>query len=359
METRRRGQGRGAEISNTTNSGPIVVLAEPGQILPPSPARQRQENSLQQDMMGEYSAALEPASPSVAPEIQVRAKTAKKTADVRWTDIMRDKLVQQVYYTKAYVKTSQTMEQKFKQIQACLEMDRDFEILGTGKCWETFKEQWAYVFKKFKAKYAIEKEGANLSIHDPDVFEHFTGREKIMYDIALELERGEEAKKEKSEKERKEKRQCLTHEKSMLEKMAASSTRSGGEAPESGGKDTVASGLTDDVSTFRQTSSLKGFMETWLPSGNLLASPSKEELQIKLVEAQNQQLMLKASIAGMKLAKLHAKKGNKRKHSKKSSKHSRKRSPSPSSSSDSSSSSSSDSEEERPRSPHSSSSTTA
>ncbi len=65
--------------------------------------------------MGEYSAALEPASPSVAPEIQVRAKTAKKTA-VRWTDIMRDKLIQQVYFTKAYVKTSQTMEQKFKQI---------------------------------------------------------------------------------------------------------------------------------------------------------------------------------------------------------------------------------------------------
>jgi len=270
---------------------------------------------------------------------------------------MRDKLFQQVYFMKAYVKTSQKMEQKFKQIQACLEINRDFEILGTGKCWETFKEQWSYVFKKFKAKYAIEKEGANLSIHDPDVFDHFTGHEKIMYDIALELERGEAAKKEKSEKERKEKRQCLTHEKSMLEKMTASSTRSGGEAPESGGNDTVASGLTDDVSTFRQASSLKGFMETWLPSGNLLASPSKEELQIKLV--QNQQLMLKASIAGMKLAKLYAKKGNKRKHSKKNSKHSRKRSPSPSSSSDSSSSSSSDSEEERPRSPHSSSSTTA
>ncbi len=78
METRRRGQGRDAEISNTTNSGPAVFPAEPGQILPPSPARQRQENSLQQDMMGEYSAALELASPSVAPETQVHAKTAGK-----------------------------------------------------------------------------------------------------------------------------------------------------------------------------------------------------------------------------------------------------------------------------------------
>jgi hypothetical protein len=58
METRRRSQGRGAEISNTTNSGPIVVIADPGRILPSSPARQRQENTLQQDMMGEYSAAV-------------------------------------------------------------------------------------------------------------------------------------------------------------------------------------------------------------------------------------------------------------------------------------------------------------
>ena len=95
----------------------------------------------------------------------------------------------QVYYVKAYKRTTQTKEQKFTQIQKCLEADRDFEVLaGTGKCWETFKSQWDAIFKKFKAKYAIDAEGSNLSCLDPDVFEQYTGRERILHDIALEID---------------------------------------------------------------------------------------------------------------------------------------------------------------------------
>jgi hypothetical protein len=106
---------------------------------------------------------------------------------------MKDKLVPQIYYTKSYKRTNQTKEQKFSQIQKCLEAEKDFEVLaGTGKCWETFKSQWDAVLKKFKVKYAIDAEGTNLSILDP------AGRERILHDIALEIEQLDESKWEKS-----------------------------------------------------------------------------------------------------------------------------------------------------------------
>jgi hypothetical protein len=40
---------------------------------------------------------MEEASPT-PPDPPVRAKTTKKTPDVRWSQIMKDKLVQQVYF---------------------------------------------------------------------------------------------------------------------------------------------------------------------------------------------------------------------------------------------------------------------
>jgi hypothetical protein len=116
-----------------------VIYAARGQVLPPSPARlARDLDDPSQTLASEYDGPppQEAASPNVA-SMLTRPKNTKKTADVRWTDIMKDKLVQQVYFTKSYKRTNQTKEQKFIQIQNCLEADRDFEVLaGTGKCWD-------------------------------------------------------------------------------------------------------------------------------------------------------------------------------------------------------------------------------
>ena len=82
-----------------------VIYAARGQALPPSPARlARALDGPLQILASEYEGPLdsEPASPNVAAAAsQIRPKNTKKTADVRWTDIMKDKLVQQVYFVKA------------------------------------------------------------------------------------------------------------------------------------------------------------------------------------------------------------------------------------------------------------------
>ena len=86
----------------------------------------------------------EPASPTLQePQDAQRKKTSKRTADVKWTQSMRDKLVQQVYMMKAYKRTQQTQQEKYTAIQKVLEADRDFaEVTGTGKGWEAFKSQF-------------------------------------------------------------------------------------------------------------------------------------------------------------------------------------------------------------------------
>jgi len=120
METRRRGQ-VGAAVMPPPVPNDRIINAERGQTLPPSPAR-LSRTALDGSLAAEYDGpAGEPASPNVA---STRPKNTKKTVDVRWTDVMKDKLVQQVYYTKAYKRTTQTKEQKFVQIQTCLEADR-------------------------------------------------------------------------------------------------------------------------------------------------------------------------------------------------------------------------------------------
>ena len=94
----------------------IIINAERDQLLPSSPARLRLAEAPSQMLAAEYNGVVHaPASPNVASQPS-RAKNSKKTADVRWTDVMKDKLVQQVYYVKAYKRTTQTKELKFTQI---------------------------------------------------------------------------------------------------------------------------------------------------------------------------------------------------------------------------------------------------
>jgi hypothetical protein len=147
MNTRRNGRSEAGENSASTNFN-RVVNAEPGQVLPTSPARHLRDLAGPQALVDEYShSGIEEASPT-PPDPPVRAKTTKKTADVRWSQIMKDKLVQQVYFGKAYKRTAQTMEQKYTAIKATLEGDRDFvELAGVGKCWEAFKSQWVTIYK--------------------------------------------------------------------------------------------------------------------------------------------------------------------------------------------------------------------
>ncbi len=218
MNTRRGSRNEAAENSASNNSNRIIN-AEPGQVLPTSPARWSRELAAPQDLGDEYAnTEMEHASPNL-PDPPVRAKTTKKTADVRWTQIMKDKLVQQVYLGKAYKRTAQNMEQKYTAIKLTLEGDRDFhEIAGTGKCWKGFKSQWTSIYKNFGGKYAFDQEGSNLSCFDPELMEKFSGTEKILYDIAKENEAMDEDKREKSEKDKKRAKECLTHEKRMLKK---------------------------------------------------------------------------------------------------------------------------------------------
>jgi len=311
-------------------------VARVGQTLPPSPARLRvmstPGNALPSHLASDYVSAemedegeeLEPASP-VAHVVNEGPKSRKKkTADVRWTQHMRDKLVQQVFYLKAYKRTkNETKQQKFQRIKEILEGDRDFSILGTEKCWESFKSQWDGVYNTFLAKYGISKEGANLSALDPEVAERYTETEKVLRDIAEELFMEDEEKKEKDAKEKKRRQACLTHERAILARQSGPSS-----APDSGGRDSVASGLTDDQ-TSAQVGTVRSLLDSFLPTGGLSSSPSKEEIELKKIEAKNEQLKLRMGIKGLELAMMMQMK--KRKRSKRS------RSPSPSSSSSSSS----------------------
>ena len=102
MNTRRNGRNDASENSANTNIN-RVINAEPGQVLPTSPARQARDLAAPQVLANEYShSGMEEASPTppTPPDPPVRAKTTKKTPDVKWSQIMKDKLVQQVYLEK-------------------------------------------------------------------------------------------------------------------------------------------------------------------------------------------------------------------------------------------------------------------
>lgn len=197
---------------------------------------------------------------------------------------MRDKLTQQVFMTKAYKRTRQTMKEKYEAIQKCLEADRDFsEIAGTGKSWSAFQSQSNTIMGTFKAKYALDGEGAYLSCLDPAAFERFSETERVLWDMAEEIENLDEASKERTEKEKRKNAACLIHEKSILE------TRFTEDGPPSGSKDSVASGLTDDIGSRGDTSSkgrssVQSILDSFLSPSALLAtqSPSKEELKLKV-----------------------------------------------------------------------------
>jgi hypothetical protein len=171
---------------------------------------------------------------------------------------MKDKLVQQVYLGKAYKRTAQNMEQKYTAIKLTLEGDRDFhEIAGTGKCWEGFKSQWTSIYKNFLAKYAFDQEGSNLSCFDPELMEKFSGTEKILYDIAKDNEAMDEDKREKSEKDKKRAKECLTHEKRMLERFNSA------EAPNSADRSISTSAITDEDCVAQKQSPTRDSSSHW------------------------------------------------------------------------------------------------
>ena len=138
--SRRAASSAPVENFGSENAG-VINVARVGQTLPPSPARLRvlptPGNALPPHLSGEYVSAevdeetqLEPASPTVR-AVEGPKSRKKKTADVRWTQHMRDKLVQQVFYLKAYKRTkNETKQQKFQRIKETLEGDREFLILG-------------------------------------------------------------------------------------------------------------------------------------------------------------------------------------------------------------------------------------
>jgi hypothetical protein len=280
--------------------------------------------------------------------------------------MMKEKLVQQVYMMKAYKRTGDTMKEKYEGIQKVLEADRDFApIAGTGKGWEAFRSQFSTILSTFEAKYSLSAEGANLSGLDAEAWNQFTGTERVLADIYEELESMDEKARERTEKQKKINSACLTHEGAILARntrMLSSSSSSSNSSvaagatavlsphePSAGSKDSVASGLTDDVSNSRQPS-VKSLMDSFLGSSSICHSPSKEELRIKEIEARNENLRLKIQLASFKICAATAKGTHKNKKSKnkkkKTSKRKRDPTPSPSSSSSDSSVSSESSEEE-------------
>ncbi len=299
MNTRRNARNEAVENSAGTNIN-RVINAEPGQVLPMSPARQSRDLAAPQALTDEYfHSGMEEASPT-PPDPPVRAKTTKKTPDVRWSQIMKDKLVQQVYFGKAYKRTAQTMEQKYTAIKATLEGDRDFaELAGVGKCWEAFKSQWVTIYKTFMAKYALDQEGSNLSCFDPDMMEKFSGTEKILYDIAKEIEAMDEDKREKSDKDKKRAKECLTHEKRMLERFPSA------DAPNSADRSIATSAITDEdfTNSNKRSHSSMSVLEALLPNHAMLASPSKEDVKLKQIEAKNKQLELRIQLEAMKMGR--------------------------------------------------------
>ena len=98
--TNRRVLGSAPVATSEVGERNVVNVATPGQILPSSPARLRTlpstGNVLPPYLADEYvNEEEEPASPIVREEQGPKSRK-KKTADVKWTQHMRDKLVQQV-----------------------------------------------------------------------------------------------------------------------------------------------------------------------------------------------------------------------------------------------------------------------
>ena len=121
----------------------------------------------------------------------------------------------------------------------------------------------------------------------------------------------------------------------MLERFPAQ------DAPNSADRSIATSAITDeDFTNFnKRSNSSMSVLEALLPNHAMLASPSKEDVKLKQIEAKNKQLELRIQLEAMKMGRAVSELTRKRKRSKKSKRGSR-RSPSPSSSSSSSSSSS-------------------
>ena len=122
-----------------------------------------------------------------------------------------EKLIHAVCMHKAYKKSAKTMQEKFTAIKADLLANKEFELFRE-KNWETYKSKWATIIKNFKAKYAFEGEGANLSCLDPSKPNLFVGHEKILFDICYEIAHLEADKEELSKKQKETNKSMLRHE---------------------------------------------------------------------------------------------------------------------------------------------------
>jgi len=295
-----------------------------------SSARDRQSA---QDQIYEYDENThidpEPADSQIVEvdaEVLAQRSNVKKTQDIRWTKPMEEKLIQACYFHRGYIKTTMNMQTKWENIKGQLCGDRDFDTCR-DKGWEAFQRKFGNLLKSFKNEYAYDKEGANLSRFDPAKAQRHEGPEKVLYDIYLEIENSDEAKKEKSKKEKARDRSCLRIESAMLsnqsmhQDLIASSSTLGEELPpvaptpdrpsnsksSSGDRHdgSVASALTNTDGG----SSVKSLMESFLrPSSvlDLTDSPSKEQIRLKTIEAENEQLRLKLQLEQSKMmAKKH------------------------------------------------------
>jgi len=266
---------------------------------------------------------------------KMKPRNSKKTVDVKWTDTMEKKLISAVYMHKAYKKSSKTMLEKFNAIKADLLANKEFDGFR-DKSWETLKSKWGTIMKNFKAKYAFEGEGANLSCFDPSKPDLFVGHEKILFDCCFEIANLEADKQELRKKQKETNKAMLTHEGESFEQtscivsqfflagailrrqsvMSSSSSRPTAtpgpstvqidsteeDAPSSGAKSDDVSHLSEgSARSTKESHSVKSVMEKFLTEKtfNLTGSPTKEELEVKLEEEKRK--TIEANNDGLKL----------------------------------------------------------
>jgi hypothetical protein len=248
----------------------------------------------------------------------------KKSADAKWTPIQEEKLVAVVMAEKAYIKTEVTVQKKFEMVAAKLLLDRDFflDAAFAGKEWQAFQKKFNKLKDNFKARYAFDEEGANLSGLDGNTRASMSSMDSMLFAMLSEVEAASEQRKLLTEKEKERNKSCLRHEAVGL--AAKSVVQRTPDARED------AADNEDDLTTSgSKTGAFDGFLSKMHESNTALELKEKElemketELKIeeakgKTQEAKNKELELRLALQREKNNRImmkQFKKSKKRKHS--------------------------------------------
>ena len=249
-----------------------------------------------EDYALQQMAASAQSAASSSSMVTTKLPTAKKSADAKWTSFQEAKLVAVAMREKAYIKTDVTVQKKFEIVAAKLSADRDFsgDAAFAGKEWQAFQKKFKKLMDNFKARYAFDQEGANLSGLDGSVLAEMPQTDSMLYSMALELEQADERRKLLTEKEKERNKSCLRYEAAGLAgKTVVDHT------PNNKG-DNLEDDLTTSGGSKAGSSSFDGFLSRIHEADQAMEMKDKElkieEAKLKTQEAKTKALELKLQL---------------------------------------------------------------